>query len=424
MSDQFISAITDEAMTRICYNGGWDLKPFKFLISESDVFSGGYGRDPWEYKDLWDNGTETTRENLKPQAFEYLKSVLTKEMQDDYTAGKVWYNARFSSISKTNEVTLCHHVNIPGDVAIDTTSKNIKTIYFVYQDNNGEDFCYGVARANGTLLFEHGISQSFFFNFTVSNEASKEMTEFVLNYSCAHEIEDHNTTFGADTHSDLVARDGSRNISGILNYTGITADDFTQGQQIVSKAYVDKYIQDIILPMINNEICPPGKLDYWPGPVNTIPSGWALRNGQLLTIADNPKLYAMFGQTYRNECISGTNYNTSIYFPLMNDSGLFIRGSEMNGNSIVNNNLLSGTGFAQRQNSAAPNIKGQLGGVNAWWTEGFYQSGGRITLSTRNGSNWGSVGYLNARRCSTVYEDGAKEARPNNRNYLPIIKLG
>ena len=31
MSDQFISAITDEAMARICYDGGWGLKPYKFL---------------------------------------------------------------------------------------------------------------------------------------------------------------------------------------------------------------------------------------------------------------------------------------------------------------------------------------------------------------------------------------------------------
>ena len=251
MSDQFISAITDEAMTRICYNGGWDLKPFKFLISESDVFSGGYGRDPWEYKDLWDNGTEATRENLKPQAFEYLKSVLTKEMQDDYTSGKVWYNARFSSISKTNEVTLCHHVNIPGDVAIDTTSKNIKTIYFVYQDNNGEDFCYGVARANGTLLFEQGISQSFFFNFTVSNEVAKEMTEFVLNYSCAHEIEDHNTTFGPEIHSNLVARDGSRNINGILEYD--SNKTFTKDTQLVSKNYVDT---NAVIEVVDRNISP------------------------------------------------------------------------------------------------------------------------------------------------------------------------
>ena len=40
MSDQFISAITDEAMARICYDGGWGLKPYKFLISQYDIFDG------------------------------------------------------------------------------------------------------------------------------------------------------------------------------------------------------------------------------------------------------------------------------------------------------------------------------------------------------------------------------------------------
>ena len=141
-------------MTRICYNGGWDLRPYKFLISDSDVFDGSGDREPWVYKNVWDNGTDEQREALKPQAFEYLKTVLTKEMQNDYTSGNVWYNAKFSSISKTNEVTLCHHVNIPGDIAIDTSSKTIKTIYFVYQDTSGQDFLYGVARSNSTLLFE------------------------------------------------------------------------------------------------------------------------------------------------------------------------------------------------------------------------------------------------------------------------------
>ena len=75
---------------------------------------------------------------------------------------------------------MVHHVNIPGDVAIDTTSKTIKTIYFVYQDNAGQDFLYAVARCNSSLIFETGITQSFFFNFTVTNSQTQDMTEFIL----------------------------------------------------------------------------------------------------------------------------------------------------------------------------------------------------------------------------------------------------
>lgn len=251
MSDQFISAITDEAMTRVCYNGGWNLKPFKFFVSQSDVFDGSGDREAWPYKQQWDEGTEETREELKESAFEYLRTALTKEMQSDYTSGNCWYNAKFSSISKTNDVTLCHHLNIPGDIAIDTPSKLIKTIYFVYQDNSGQDFLYAIARANGDLIFETGITQSFFFNFTVTNTMAQEMTEFILNYSCAHEIEDHNTNFGDQIHSNLVARDGSRNIDGILEYD--TNKTFTKGTQLVSKNYVDT---NAVIEVVDRNISP------------------------------------------------------------------------------------------------------------------------------------------------------------------------
>lgn len=426
MSDQFISAITDEAMSRICYAGGWDLKPFRFLVSQTDVFDGTSTQPAWDKKDLWDQGDDAIREQLKGEACQYLQKIVTQNMQDDYTSGNAWFNAKFSSITKTNETTLAHHLNIPGDIAIDTNSKSIKTIYFVYQDNAGQDFLYAIARCNVTLIFEKGITQSFFFNFTVTNAQTQDMTEFILNYSCAHEIEDHNTTFGDNIHSNLVARDGSRVINGILKYTGLEVEDFVDDDSLIPKKYVDKYIEDYVLPLMENTVCPAGKLDWWPGPVNTIPEGWALRNGQLLKIADNPKLYNMFGQKYKSECRSGTNYDTSTYFPLMNDSGLFIRASELDtSNNVANNSYLSGVAFASKQSSAAPNITGGLGAVNAAYWGAFYQNGpGRITLSTRNGSNWGSYGAIDASRSSSVYVNGVTEVRPNNRNYLPIIRLG
>lgn len=425
MSDQFISVVTDEAMARICYDGGWNLKPYKFYISQKDIFEGSTTQEAWAKKAAWDAGDASVREELKQEAFEYLQKVVTEDMQDDYTSGNVWYNARFSSITKANETTLVHHVNIPGDVAIDTTSKTIKTIYFIYQDNAGQDFLYALARCNGDLIFETGITQSFFFNFTVTNTQSQELTEFVLNYSCAHEIEDHNTTFGPEIHSNLVARDGSRSISGILKYANIDVSQFTDPDQLIPKKYVDQYIKDYLLPLIDNSVCPPGKLDWWPGAINTIPSGWGVRNGQLLTIADNPKLYQMFGQKYRNECRSGQNYDTSRYFPLMNDSGLFVRGSEMDGNgNVINTNYLSGVGFGYQQGSAVPNITGWISPHGNGMGGAFYDTGGGWWHGHRNNDGNIRQATFNASRSSSIYKDGVNEARPNNRNYLPIIKLG
>ena len=415
MSDQFISAITDEAMSRICYDGGWNLTPYMFFVSETDVFEG------WSESQIFnEDGTPTE------EAKTFLKTYTTVQMQNDYTSGNVWYSNQFSSVSQANSTTLTHHINIPGDIAIDTTSKEIKTIFFIYKDHYDQDFLYALARSNSTLIFEHGVTQSFFFNFTVTNAATQDMTNFILNYSCAHEIEDHNTTFGPQIHSNLVARDGSRDINGILTYTEIDADDFTNDKQLVSKGYVDKYIQDYIIPMLNQQICPPGKLDWWPGAPNTVPDGWAVRNGQLLRRDQNPKLYQMFGQKYRNECRSGTSYDTNTYFPLMNDCGVFIRGSELssNGQTVQNTNLLNGVSFGSKQSSAVPNITGGFGAVNAAYSGAFYRNGnGRIKLSTRNGSNWGSYALFDASRLSSVYKN-VSEARPLNRNYLPIIKLG
>lgn len=82
-------------------------------------------------------------------------------------------------------------------------------------------------------------------------------------------------------------------------------------------------------------------------------------------------------------------------------------------------------GYGLKQTSAAPNIIGYLSGVHANWSGAFYRNGGgTITLSTRNGSNWGSHGIFDASRSSSVYKNGISEVRPANRNYLPIIKLG
>lgn len=86
--------------------------------------------------------------------------------------------------------------------------------------------------------------------------------------------------------------------------------------------------------------------------------------------------------------------------------------------------LLNGVGFGNKQSSAVPNITGGFGAVNAAYSGSFYRNGnGRITLSTRNGSNWGSYALFDASRSSSVYKN-VSEARPLNRNYLPIIKLG
>lgn len=426
MSDQFISAITDEAMTRVCYNGGWDLKPYKFLVSETDVFDGDGSvpehRPAWPYKEAWDNGTDETREALKPKAFDYLKSVLTKEVQYDYTVGHCWYNSLFSSLSKTNEITLCHHINIPGDIAIDTPSKTVKTIYFIYKDINGEDFVYAVARANGTLIFEQGISQSFFFNFTVCNEISKEMTEFVLNYSCAQDVQGHNEDFGDYIHSNLLARNGLRDADGILYYSksmnfsqnppqSLVNKGITKGMALVSKEYVDNYYTVLNNELQNkiNLICPPGMLAWWPG--SSVPSGWTIRDGRILSRTSYPKLFALLGTKYN------TGGESSSQFRLMDDRGLFFAGATTSnvGTQVAASGTVSFSISIPKNGYSHGNGHGNAG------------DGGTLLVASgkKETAEWlESIGKVTSNRSITKENIKVSNPKPVHRLYLPIIRLG
>lgn len=421
MSDSFITAITNEAMSRICYTGGWVLTPFKFYISEEDIF-GGY------------NGIIPDSGDVPQEALEYLKRKTTEDFESDIDAGNVWYNNKFSGISKAADNTLTHHITIPGDdVNIDGNSKDIKTIYFIYKDNNGYEFLYAIASCRGNTVYEKGVTQSFFFTFTVSNDDAKDLVSFNLEYSAAHEISDHNSEQNDGVHSFLLARDGSRKAVDFLYYEDdITVTSFNElgnpknGQKLASKAYVDWVANgaagdtsDLVY-----QVCPPGSMMWWPS--TKIPTGWAIRDGQSLSKASYPKLYAAL-KGNNSTCIYG---ETSTTFNLPDDRGLYIRGSETAGNgssSVSNGNKLSGISFGAIQQSAAPNIKGKMnghdqgkGGLNGPF-QGYYAgSGGR----DKHEYSYSYYGYdFDANRCWSGYTNGLTEVRTINRNYIPIIKL-
>ena len=424
MSDltQFISCITDEAMQRICYSttesgSGWTLKPFQFAVSTTDPLAG------YSESQIFDE-----EGNVRPEIIKILRDVRTETLDLDLTNG-VWCQLPYSGLTKANKTTITHHIVIPSNLFSEKTTKEIKTIYFIYKDQNGDAFLYALARATSYMAYETGVTQSFFFNFTVANSTQIDMTQFTVNYSYPLEIQDHDQN--EDSHVALVKRDGSRSITGILKYDNIPVEEFIDDDQLIPKKYVDEYIQKSLLPLLNGSICPPGKIDWWPGLPDTIPEGWAVRNGQLLSIAENPVLYKILGQRYKNECRVGTSYDTAKYFPLMNDCGLFIRGSELSsGGSVLNDNLLNGVSFGGQQAGAVPNITGDAQFSQEWETWGKYPYSGAFYLKKRGGNGtdgthgaFDIVGF-DASRCNAVYKDGVSEVRPNNRNYLPFIKLG
>lgn len=232
MATKFISAITDEAMQKICYEGGgWVLTPFEFSVSETDLLDGIAQIDA--------DGNLLNED----ECLQKLTSLNTSDMMDDIqSGGRVWCTLPFSSVTKANSTTLSHHVLIPPDISI-IGEKKVKTIYFKYQNNEGEIFLYAVACALADNTYEVGVTQSLFFTFTVSNSKYMDGVNFDINYTYPQEISDHNTA--VDVHDNLVRRDGSKTITGTLMYSGNR--EFTSDFQLVSKEYVDSLIRELKL---------------------------------------------------------------------------------------------------------------------------------------------------------------------------------
>lgn len=257
--DQFISAITDEAMQRICYDetsdgNGWILTPLQFAISSTDVFAG------WSDSEIWDD-----KGKVLPKAYEHLHDLTTEYMKNDMETigGGVWYESKFSGITPVasggsaeegykSSATLTHHIVLPTNALPEGESGQIKTIYFIYIDpNNNEPFLYAVARATDYLGYESGVTQSFFFNFTVGNTDELTNIQFDVKYAYPLELEDHNQH--PNSHNNLVARDGSRVITSVLNYTSNVNINTAPDTAIPNKKYVDDKVNGISTDFENRE---------------------------------------------------------------------------------------------------------------------------------------------------------------------------
>lgn len=228
--DKFVTAITDEAMQRICYTGGgWELTPYQFAVSSKDVLNG---------ITIYDDQGEVTDE---------AKIALTEMNSNDLNKDThIWCQFPFSSLIQDQTVknTLQHHLVIPGNAS--SVERDIKTIYFIYTPHDGEPFLYAVAVAPEVIVYEPNVTQSFFFNFTVTNNFNTNDVTFTVDYTYPQAIDDHNNDVNA--HSNFVSRDGTRDITGTLRYSG--EREFTSDYQLVSKKYVDELIR--VLKAQNN----------------------------------------------------------------------------------------------------------------------------------------------------------------------------
>ncbi len=393
--DSFISVVVNESMEKVCYEGGWILSPYNFAVSGTDPLEG-YTDDEIFNED----GT------VKTEIYELLQQQTTEQFSSDLENGNVWCQLPFSSVTKATSTTLTHHVVIPATVNVGTATKQVKTIYFLYKDNNDQVFVYALARATNYMVYETGVTQSFFFTFGMTNGQAQNTTEFVINYTYPQEIADHNTS--SDVHDHFVAKDGSREIIAPLSYS--QSFEFSNGLMLITKEYLEEYVASLI----SQTICPAGTLRWWAG--LQAPSGWAVRDGSWLNVADYPELYSVIGTRYGSQINDGQSQ-----FQLMDDRGLFIRACEVNDNSY-NYSSLSGVEFGGEQTSGG-SVTLPYNGYTVASGHGTetYRAGQLIGVSGRSevSEYLESIGAVMSSR-----ELDLNSSYPKNRNYLPIIKLG
>lgn len=218
---KYIVTITDEGIDRTCYKGGgWDFTPYGYAISSTDILSD---------ITVLDEGTVTD-----------VALTTLKKMNKSLYLGdsNIWYSNQFSFITKCNDVSLIHKIVVPSNASQE--DKIIKTVYFLYKNTHisEEPFLYAVAYAVNDIEYKANTLYSDFFTFTLTT-AHKKADKMYLDYSFPEFIYEHNTQLTDETHIDLLATDGSRKMSGILNYSKTRT---FETYDLVDKEYVDSVI--------------------------------------------------------------------------------------------------------------------------------------------------------------------------------------
>ena len=320
------------------------------------------------------------------------------------TMNDTWTSNAFSGVTASGTNGLLHTIVFGPQESPTEAGERIDEIYFIYEDHNGSEFLYAVAQPRGQYIqYNWGISQTFSFLFTLNN--STVDATFEINYTFPQDIDDHNNQLGA--HPYLLARDGSRTATGVLNYTNEFKLD--QRTDIVYKGYIDDLINEFVKKAV-----PAGTMAWWPS--NTPPSGWLVRDGAQYLVSTYPEL----GKLLRNAStmFQGSNAN---YFRVPDDRGYFIRGLNTSSSGQDARRTLGSI-----QNSGVPNITGtHFGEAYSRDVLGAY---GAFDLQY---GRWGGVAKwdydnnrvsFDASRCSGVYQNGLTEVRVINKAYLPIIK--
>ena len=289
-----------------------------------------------------------------------------------------WITEPFSGVRAQGTNRLLHSVVIPPDGYNQEIA--IGELYFIYEDYYGNEFLFAIAQPTTTLYFTPGVSQSYSFVFALNNTTVADT--YIIDYTYPQDIEDHNQR--PDSHSYLLARDGSRTATGILSYDQDFS--FTDPNNIPSL----KYVQTSMTLAV-----PAGFMTYWPA--TTPPNGWLERNGAAVSRTTYSALFSVIGTLY------GAG-NGSTTFNLPDDRGIFCRAWD---NS---KGLDPGRVFGSYQEDAIQ-------------THTHTYIAPDTSRMPRGDDRTNCVTYtLNPQTSAPNGARVANETRVKNRSYLPVIK--
>lgn len=330
----------------------------------------------------------------------------------------MWYRHSFNSISDVSYLEknkLMFTITIPGNAF--SSQKTISEIYFFAKTPQDTEYLYVLIQPINPMSWSPGVTQKMSFVISLSNSDKGDI--YNIQFSSPEDIEDHNSDLLAHPH--LLARDGSRNATGVLRYADKL--DFSNPRDIPDLEFVLNAM-------------PTGFMTWWAFP--TPPAGYLVRNGAAISrtaYSALNKLHADAGYPFG----SGDGVTT---FNLADDRDVAIRGWNNSSSDIF--------GGIKNIPSSAPAIdynKGlnignnytcpsdglvYLGGTQDNWSgatingvslevsfdTGDGQSRGNLTLPVSKGDKLTGFSWIR----TAMFFPGKTDNASKERCYLPIIK--
>ena len=161
-------------------------------------------------------------------------------------------------------------------------------------------------------------------------------------------------------------------------------------------------------------VAPVGTISMFAGIASSVPAGWRLANGDALSKAEYPALYAVIADTY---LVAGTDAQ---HFNLPNTQGVFVRGV---GSSVISGVPYAGTlgayqndQFKSHNHNTVAGVANDIGyGLAAGYNTGLNALGFTNNVQAANG--YGTPWSLG------ITATGGSETNPANLSVYYMIKV-